>query len=165
MRPSDSVRLGKWTIEIIKRSDQAKGFVLLSKPWVVERTLAWLGRNRRLAKNFEAIIASSTSWLYIASLRLISKRYDDGGFSGGTLERPALKRLLAAIEQGKIVTQAFNTTTSMGMRTVATSGSSITSLWSTTRWPGGGWPPTHMPFWREAANLPRMRSPITSRSN
>lgn len=67
-------KLGKWTIEIIRRSDHAKGFELLPKRWVVERTLAWLGRNRRLAKDFEATIASSTAWLYIASVRLISKR-------------------------------------------------------------------------------------------
>jgi transposase len=67
-------KLGKWTIEIIKRSDRAKGFVLLPKRWVVERTLAWLNRNRRLAKDFEATIASSKAWLYIASIRLVSKR-------------------------------------------------------------------------------------------
>jgi transposase len=47
---------GKWTIEIIKRSDTAKGFVLLPRRWVVERTLAGLGRNRRLAKDFEKSI-------------------------------------------------------------------------------------------------------------
>ena len=71
-------KLGKWTIEIIKRSDHAKGFVLLPKRWVVERTLAWLGRNRRLAKDFEATIASSTAWVYIASIRLISMRLARG---------------------------------------------------------------------------------------
>ena len=49
-------RLGKWTIEIIKRTDAAKGFELLPRRWVVERTLAWLNRNRRLAKDFEQTI-------------------------------------------------------------------------------------------------------------
>jgi transposase len=43
-------KLGKWTIEIVKRSDTAPGFVVLPRRWVVERTLAWLNRNRRLAK-------------------------------------------------------------------------------------------------------------------
>lgn len=45
--------LGKWTIAIIKRSDTAKGFEVLPRGWVVERTIAWLNRNRRLAKDFE----------------------------------------------------------------------------------------------------------------
>jgi putative transposase len=44
---------GGWTIEIVKRSDAAKGFVLLPRRWVVERTFAWIGRCRRLAKDFD----------------------------------------------------------------------------------------------------------------
>ena len=65
---------GKWTIEIVKRSDAAKGFELLPRRWVVERTLAWLNRNRRLAKDFEATIASATAWLFLASIRLFTRR-------------------------------------------------------------------------------------------
>jgi len=56
---------GVRAIEIIKRSDTAKGFVLLPRRWVVERTVAWLGRNRRLAKYFERAIASATVWLFM----------------------------------------------------------------------------------------------------
>ncbi len=67
-------RIGKWTIEIIKRSDAAKGFVVLPRRWVVERTLAWLNRNRRLAKDFEQTIASATAWLFIASIQLFTRR-------------------------------------------------------------------------------------------
>jgi transposase len=67
-------RIGKWTVEIIKRSDVAKGFELLPRRWVVERTLAWLNRNRRLAKDFEQTIASATAWLFIASVQLFIRR-------------------------------------------------------------------------------------------
>jgi transposase len=66
--------LGKLSIEIVKRSDTAKGFVVLPRRWVVERTLAWLNRNRRLAKDFEATIESATTWLYVASVKLMSRR-------------------------------------------------------------------------------------------
>ena len=66
--------LGDWMLEIIKRSDAAKGFVLLPRRWVVERTFAWLNRNRRLAKDVEASIESAEVWLYIASVKLMSRR-------------------------------------------------------------------------------------------
>lgn len=66
--------LGDWTIEIVKRSDIAKGFVLLPRRWVVERTFAWLNCNRRLAKDVEATIESAVTWLYIASVKLMSRR-------------------------------------------------------------------------------------------
>ena len=65
---------GDWTIEIIKRSDSAKGFVLLPRRWVVERTLAWLNRNRRLAKDVERTVESAVTWLYVASVKLMSRR-------------------------------------------------------------------------------------------
>jgi putative transposase len=65
---------GTWTIEIVQRPDGVKGFQLLPRRWVVERTFAWLGRSRRLAKDFEATIASATAWLLLASLRLLSRR-------------------------------------------------------------------------------------------
>jgi transposase len=66
--------LGDWTVEIVKRSDTAKGFVLLPRRWVVERTFAWLNRNRRLAKDVEASIKSSVTWLCIAGVKLMSRR-------------------------------------------------------------------------------------------
>ena len=65
---------GPWTIEIVQRPPGVKGFQLLPRRWVVERTFAWLGRSRRLAKDFEATIASSTAWLLIANLRLLTRR-------------------------------------------------------------------------------------------
>ena len=57
------------TIEIVKRPDGAKGFVVIARRWVVERTFAWLGRCRRLARDWETTIASSEAWLLIASIR------------------------------------------------------------------------------------------------
>ena len=67
-------KLGTWTLEIIRRADAAKGFVLLPRRWVVERTIAWLNRNRRLAKDFEATVESALAWLMIASVKLLSRR-------------------------------------------------------------------------------------------
>jgi transposase len=67
-------RLGDWTLEIVKRAADAQGFTLLPRRWVVERTLAWLNRNRRLAKDFEASLASAAVWLLIASVKLLSRR-------------------------------------------------------------------------------------------
>jgi transposase len=58
----------------LKRSDSANGFVVLPRRWVVECTLAWLNRNRRLAKDFEQTIASATAWLFIASIQLFACR-------------------------------------------------------------------------------------------
>ena len=68
------VGMGKWTIDIIKRSDRAKDFEVLPRRWVVERTFAWLGRCRRLAKDWEKSIASSTAWALIASIRMLTRR-------------------------------------------------------------------------------------------
>jgi transposase len=65
---------GKWKIEIVKRSDHATGFHVLPRRWVVERTFAWLNRNRRLAKDFEATIGSSEAWIYLASIQLLARR-------------------------------------------------------------------------------------------
>ena len=66
--------IGRWTIEVIKRSDAASGFVVLPRRWVVERTFAWLNRNRRLAKDFEATLESALAWLFLASVKLLMRR-------------------------------------------------------------------------------------------
>jgi len=65
---------GPWTIQIVERPPGVKGFQLLPRRWVVERTFAWLGRSRRLAKDFEATIASATAWVLLANLRLLTRR-------------------------------------------------------------------------------------------
>jgi putative transposase len=66
--------LGKWTIEIVTRSQSVGTFKPEPRRWVVERSFAWFGRNRRLAKDFEATIASSETWLMIASVKVLSRR-------------------------------------------------------------------------------------------
>jgi transposase len=65
---------GRWTIEIVTRSERVGTFKPEPKRWVIERTFAWLGRNRRLAKDFERTIASAEAWFMIASVRLLSRR-------------------------------------------------------------------------------------------
>ena len=67
-------KFGDWTIEIVTRATGVTGFHLLPRRWVVERTLAWLNRNRRLAKDFETLITSATTWIYIASTQLLIRR-------------------------------------------------------------------------------------------
>ena len=65
---------GRWVIEIVSRSERIGTFKPERKRWVVERTFAWLGRNRRLAKDFEHTLASAQAWFLIASVRLLSRR-------------------------------------------------------------------------------------------
>ena len=67
-------KLGAWTIEVVKRTDDVSGFVVLPRRWVVERTFAWLGRCRRLAKDFEKSVASATAWILVAHIRLLTRR-------------------------------------------------------------------------------------------
>jgi len=67
-------KIGAWTIEIVRRSDKAEGFQVLPRRWVVERTFAWLGRCRRLAKDWERSIASAEAWAAIAHVRMLTRR-------------------------------------------------------------------------------------------
>lgn len=66
-------------IQIIRRIAGQSGFIVHPRRWVVERTFAWFGRNRRLAKDFEATIASATAFLYAASAMLITRRLARSG--------------------------------------------------------------------------------------
>lgn len=65
---------GPWTIEIVERPTGVKGFQLLPRRWVIERTFAWFGRCRRLAKDFEGSVASAVAWLLVAHVRLLTRR-------------------------------------------------------------------------------------------
>jgi transposase len=78
--------LAQVQVEIVKRSDQAKGFVVLPKRWIVERTFAWLNRCRRLAKDWENLNRKALAFLRIASIRLMSEGYArQNELSGQTL--------------------------------------------------------------------------------
>jgi transposase len=61
-------------VEIVKRSDTAKGFAVLPKRWVVERTFAWLNRCRRLAKDWECLNRKALAFLRLASIRLMLRK-------------------------------------------------------------------------------------------
>lgn len=65
---------GPWTIEIVERPHGVKGFQLLPRRWVVERTFAWFGRCRRLSKDFEGLPATEAAWLLVAQVRLLTRR-------------------------------------------------------------------------------------------
>ena len=66
--------LPQLSIEIVKRSDQATSFVVLPRCWVVERTLAWLNRCRRIAKDFENLARIAVALIRLASIRLMLRR-------------------------------------------------------------------------------------------
>ena len=61
-------------LEIVKRSDKVKGFKVLPKRWIVERTFGWLGRCRRLAKDWEKSLESATAFAHIASISMLTRR-------------------------------------------------------------------------------------------
>lgn len=69
--------VGEWVLEIVKRSDEqkeVKGFVLLPRRWVVERTFGWLSRYRRLSKDYEETAQSSETWIYVAMIHVMVRR-------------------------------------------------------------------------------------------
>jgi putative transposase len=70
-----------WVLEIVKRSDDVKGFQILPRRWVVERTFGWLGRYRRLSKDYEGLPESSESMIYAGMIHLMLKRLARRGSS------------------------------------------------------------------------------------
>ena len=70
-------RFGDWLLQIVPRAEQ-KGFVVLPRRWVVERTFAWLGRYRRLSKDYEAKPETSEAFIHIAMIQLMLHRLAPG---------------------------------------------------------------------------------------
>ena len=64
---------GTWRLQIVKRSDVA-GFEVLPKRWIVERTFAWISRNRRLARDFERYATTVTAFIRLAMIRIMLRR-------------------------------------------------------------------------------------------
>ncbi len=64
-----------WTVEVVKRSAQAKGFEVIPRRWVVERTIAWINRCRRLAKDYENLNRTALAFIRLASIRLMPRRW------------------------------------------------------------------------------------------
>lgn len=67
-----------WVLQIVKRNDDVKGFKLLPHRWVAERTFAWLGRYRRLSKDYETQANSSESHIYLGMINVMVHRLKAG---------------------------------------------------------------------------------------
>ena len=65
---------GGWELEIVERNADTKGFIALPHRWIVERTLGWLIRNRRLSKDYERKVQTSETFIKVAMIRLILRR-------------------------------------------------------------------------------------------
>ena len=77
-------RVGKWTLEIVRRNPDTKGFEVLPHRWIVERTLAWLGRHRRMSKDYEALPETSETRVRIVMINLMLHRLHPEGKVGRT---------------------------------------------------------------------------------
>ena len=65
---------GTWTIDIVKRPDTATGFEVVPKRWIVERTIAWISRCRRLARDFERYARTVAAFVRLAMIRIMLRR-------------------------------------------------------------------------------------------
>jgi transposase len=69
-----AARSGNWIVEIVRRDDSVNGFAVLPKRWIVERSIAWLNRCRRLAKDWECFNRKGLAFLRLASIRFMLRR-------------------------------------------------------------------------------------------
>ena len=63
-----------WRLEIVSKPPGQQGFVVIPRRWVVERTFGWLGRNRRLSKDYEEYAETTEAWVYLAMIHLMLRR-------------------------------------------------------------------------------------------
>jgi putative transposase len=73
-----AMEFGSWLLQIVKRSDDMQGFEVLPRRWVVERTLSWLGKYRRLSNDYESLTASSEAMILLAMINLMIHRLKPG---------------------------------------------------------------------------------------
>ena len=71
---ADTLKRNRIELEIVKRSDRQKGFVVLPRRWIVERTFAWISFNRRMSKDYEYLPETSETFIRIAMIRLMLAR-------------------------------------------------------------------------------------------
>lgn len=67
-------KTGKWKLEIVRRKPETKGFAVLPKRWIVERILAWIRRNRRVARDVEHLARTATAFIKIAMIKTMLRR-------------------------------------------------------------------------------------------
>jgi len=67
-------KMASWKLKIVKRNGDASGFEVIHRRWVVERTFAWMERNRRLAKDFEKMVETSLTYIEVAMIQLMIRR-------------------------------------------------------------------------------------------
>jgi transposase len=67
-------RTGSWTLEIVRRAPGERGFAVLPKRWIVERTLSWIRRNRRLVRDFEHLARTAEAMIALAMIKIMLRR-------------------------------------------------------------------------------------------
>lgn len=67
-------RTGAWRVAIVRRPETLKGFAIVAKRWIVERTLAWISRNRRLARDFENLARTAAALVRLAMIKIMLRR-------------------------------------------------------------------------------------------
>lgn len=73
-----ALAFGGWVLEVVRRCDRVAGFVVLPRRWIVERTFGWIGRYRRMSKDYEMLPASSEAMIYIVMINLMLHRLARG---------------------------------------------------------------------------------------